>query len=74
MVDVPVLGTGVLWRVGSSPTKGNPKNEKNLSNKNIYYLALNYFSKRPPSKYRRPLCVSLLSSGWNKVVQHKHEH
>ena len=23
MVDVPVLGTGVLRRVGSSPTKGN---------------------------------------------------
>ena len=23
MVDVPVLGTGVFQRVGSSPTKGN---------------------------------------------------
>ena len=25
MVDVPVLGTGVLWRVGSSPTKGKQR-------------------------------------------------
>lgn len=25
LVDVPVLGTGVIWRVGSSPTKGKIK-------------------------------------------------
>lgn len=29
MVDVPVLGTGVFWRVGSSPTKGSFQHKKN---------------------------------------------
>ena len=29
MVDVPVLGTGVLRRVGSSPTKGSFQHQKN---------------------------------------------
>jgi hypothetical protein len=32
LVDVPVLGTGVIWRVGSSPTKG----KYYFQQKNIY--------------------------------------
>lgn len=34
----------------------------------LFYLALNYFPKRPPSQYLRSFYVSLLSSGWDKVV------
>ena len=38
------------------------------------YLALNYLPRGSPPKYFRPLYVSLLSSGWNKVVPYKLEH
>jgi len=38
------------------------------------FLALNYLPRGSPPKYFRLLYVSLLSSGWNKVVPYKLEH
>lgn len=42
MVDVPVLGTGVLRRVGSSPTKG--KLLKFISVKKLKFYCILYMS------------------------------
>ena len=86
LVDVPVLGTGVIRRVGSSPTEGNIYllYIRKCININIFiyfflmkvfiFLALNYLPRGSPPKYFRLLYVSLLSSGWNKVVPYKLEH
>jgi hypothetical protein len=49
--------------VGSNPTGCN---FAKVTNK--IYLALRYFPRGLPPKYRRAVYVSLLSSGWNKVV------
>ena len=40
MVDTPVLGTGALRRVGSSPTEGILKEKHLLLVNRIYYFAL----------------------------------
>ena len=37
MVDVPVLGTGVFWRVGSSPTKGSFQDQNNWKLKKLFF-------------------------------------
>ena len=40
----------------------------------MFYLALSYFLRGLPPKYRRRLCVSQPSSGWIGVVPHRDEH
>ena len=40
----------------------------------MFYLALSYFLRGLPLKYRRRWCVSQPSSRWIGVVPHRHEH
>lgn len=40
----------------------------------LLILALNYFPRGPPHKYRRSLYVSHLSSRWVRVVPYKRKH
>lgn len=45
MVDVPVLGTGVFWRVGSSPTKGSFQHQNNRKLEKSFFSIKFEFSK-----------------------------
>ena len=40
----------------------------------MFYLALSYFLRGLPPKYRRRCCVSQPSSRWIEVGPHRHEH